>query len=99
MTLPIDKGYEIVFLYQHPMGLQFGEKALAKAVQYWLNRWRESKNPSDITPPTTGRPRETTDKVDQRIYKLAGSDNVATTGDIRSILKRQNIRISQETIR
>ena len=46
-----------------------------------------------------GRPRVTTEKVDQRIYKLAGSDNIATTDDIHSILKRQNIGISQETIR
>ena len=41
----------------------------------------------------------TIEKVDQQIYKLTGSDNTATTGDIQSILKRQNIRISQETIR
>ena len=46
-----------------------------------------------------GRPRVTTEKVDQRIYKLAGSINIATTGDIQSILKWQNVGISQETIR
>ena len=46
-----------------------------------------------------GRPCATTEKVDQRIYKLAGSDNIATTGDIQSVLKWQNIAISQETIR
>ena len=45
MTLPIDKQYEIVLLFQHPMELQLGEKAFAKAVkcakntvQYWFNR-------------------------------------------------------------
>ena len=83
---------------------QLGEKAVAKAVkcakntvQYWLNRWKESKDLSDMKRP--GRPRATTEKVDQRIYKLAGSDNIATTGDMQSVLKRQNIGICQETIR
>ena len=46
-----------------------------------------------------GRLRATTEKVDQRIYKLAGSGNIATTGDTQSALNRQNIGISQETIR
>ena len=46
-----------------------------------------------------GRPSATNEKVDQRIYKLAGSDNIATTGHIQNILKRQNIGISQETTR
>ena len=30
MTLPIDQWYEIIFLSQHPMGPQLGEKAVAK---------------------------------------------------------------------
>ena len=46
-----------------------------------------------------GSSRAATEKVDQRIYKLSASENITTTGDIQSILKRQNIRISQETIR
>ena len=46
-----------------------------------------------------GRLRATTEKVDQRIYKLAGIDNISTTGNIQSVLNRQNIGISQETIR
>ena len=104
MTLPIGEQYEIVFLSQHPMGPQLGEKAVAKAVkcvkntlQYWLNRWKESKDLSDVKRP--GRPRVRTEKVHQRIYKLADSDHIATTGGIQSVLKRQHIVISQETIR
>ena len=103
MTLPIDKRYELVFLSLRVMGPQLGEKTVAKAVkcakhtvQYWLNRWKESKNLSDMK--RSGRPRATTEKVAHRIYKLAGTDNIATTGDIQGVLKRQNIRISQETI-
>ena len=46
-----------------------------------------------------GRPRAITEKIDQRIHKLAGSDNIATIGDIQSVLKQQNVGISQETIR
>ena len=86
------------------MGPQLGGKTVAKAVksvkstvQYWFNRCKESKNLSDMKGP--GRPRATSKKVDRRIYKLASSDNIATAGDIQSILKRQNIGISQETIR
>ena len=92
MTLPIDKRYKIVFFSQYPMG----EKAVVKAVksvkstvQYWLDRWKQSKDLSDIKRP--GRPRATTEKVDQRIYKLAGNNNIATTGDIKisELVKRQ----------
>ena len=93
MTFPIDKRYEIVFLSQHPMGLQLGEKIVAKVVkcaknivQYWLNRWKESKDLGDMK--CFGRLHATTEKVDQQIYKLAGSDNIAITGDIQSVLKR-----------
>ena len=94
MTLSIDKRCAIVFLSQHPMEPQLGEKAVAKAVKcakntvkYWLNRWKESKDLSDTERP--GRSRARTEKVDQRIYKPAGSDNIAATGDIQSVLKRQ----------
>ena len=45
MTHPIDKRYEIVFLFQHPIEPQLDEQAVSKAVkyakntvQYWLNR-------------------------------------------------------------
>ena len=104
MSLSLDKRYEIVFLSYHPMGLKFGVKAVAKAinctkstVQYWLNRWKESEDLSDSK--CTGRPRGTTEKIDQRISDLATNDNIATTRDIRRVLKRQHAEISQETIR
>ena len=97
MLLPTDKRYEIIFLSQNPIEPQSDEKAVAKAVkcaknrvQYWLNRCTESKDMSDMKRP--GRSRSTTEKVNQRIYKFAGSDNIATTGDIQSILKRQKHR-------
>ena len=69
-TLPIDKRYEIVFLSQHPMESQLDEKAVTKAVkcakntvQYWLNRWKESKDLSDMKRP--GRSCLKTEKVAQ----------------------------------
>ena len=78
MTLPIDKRYEIVFLAQHAMGSQLGEKIVTKAVkctkntvQYWLNRWKESKDLSDMKLPE--RLHATTEKADQRIYKLSAA--------------------------
>ncbi|CAF3372163.1 unnamed protein product [Rotaria socialis] len=67
MTLSVDKRYEIIFLSHHPMGPQLGVKAVAKAIkcakstiQYWLNRWKESKDLSDSK--RIGRPRSTTKK-------------------------------------
>jgi transposase len=104
MSLPVDKRYEIVFLSHHPMGPQLGVKAVAKAVkcakstvQYWLKRWKDSKDLSDSK--RSGRPRGTTKKVDQRIVDLASSDNIVTTRDIQHALKRENKEVSQETIR
>ena len=62
--------YGIVFLSQHSMGPQLSEKAVAKSVKcakntvpYWLNRWKESKDLSDMK--RSGRPRATIEKVDQ----------------------------------
>ena len=76
---------------------QLDEKTVAKAVkcakntvQYWLNQWKKSKNQSDVKCP--GRSRTTTENVDQRIYKLADSDSIATTADRQNILKQQNIK-------
>ena len=104
MTLSVDKRYEIIFLSHHPMGAQLGVKAVAKAikcaksiVQYWLNRWKESKDLSDSK--RIRRPRSTTKKVDQRISDLASTNNSVTTRDIQHVLKRKNVDISQETIR
>jgi hypothetical protein len=56
MALPIHKRYEIVFLSYHPLGPQLGTKAVAKAVKcdkmtvkYWLDRWKESKDLTNLT--------------------------------------------------
>ena len=79
------------------MGPQLSQKAVTIAVkcakntvQYWLNWWKESKDLSDMK--RSRRPRATTEKVDQRIYKLAGSNNIATIGNIRSILKSELVK-------
>ena len=103
MTLSVDKRYEIIFLSHHPMRPQLGVKAVANAincakstVQYWLNRWKESKDLSDSK--RIGRPHSTTKKVDQRISDLASTNNSATTRGIQRVLKRKNVDISQETI-
>ena len=80
MRLLIDKRYEIVFLSQYPMGLQLGEKTVEKSVKcttstthYWLNRWKESNDLSDIK--RSERLHATTEKANQRILELADSDN------------------------
>ena len=83
---------------------QVGMKAVAKAikcakstVQYWPNRWKESKDLSDSK--RIGRPRSATKKVDQRVSDLDSTNNGATTRGIQRALKRKHVDISQETIR
>ena len=85
------------------MGPQIGVKAVAKAkkcakstVQYWLNRWKESKDLS--VSKRIERSRSTKEKVNQRISDLANTNNSATTRGIKRVLKRKNVDISQETI-
>ena len=101
MSLSLEKPYEIVFLSYHPMRAKLRVNAVAKAincakttVQYCLNRWKQSKDRSDSK--CTGRLRGTTAKIDQRISDLATNHNIR---DIRRLLKRQHVKISQETIR
>ena len=69
MTLSVDKRYKIIFLSHHPMGAQLGMKAVAKVikcakstVQYWFNKWKESKDLSYSK--RIGQPRSTMKKVD-----------------------------------
>ena len=60
IALAIHTRYEIIFLYRHPLGPKLGLKAFAKAVKcekktvkYWLERYEESKDLTDL--PRTGR--------------------------------------------
>ena len=99
MTLSVDKRYEIIFLSHHPMEPQLDLKAVTKAiecakstVQYWISRWKQSKDLSDSK--CIGRPRSTTKKVGQRISDLATTN----TRVIQRVLKRKNVDISRETI-
>ena len=104
MSLSLDKRYEIVFLSYHPMGAKLGVKAVAKAincekstVQYWLNRWKESKDLSDSK--HTGRPRGKNRK--KLTNESVTSPLMITLPQhvIYEVLKRQHVEISQETIR
>jgi len=104
MALPIHKRYEIVFLSSHPLGPQLGPKAVAKrvkcdkkAVKYWLDRWKESKDLTDL--PRSGRSRSTTPKQDEQIVSLANKETFATSRDIQNRLKRKRVHVSQDTIR
>ena len=70
MALPMHQRYGIVFLSQHALGPKLGHKSVTKVVkcststvQYWLSRWKQSKDLDDSA--RTGRPRATTPKQDQ----------------------------------
>ena len=87
MTLYMHQRYEIIFLSQHPLDPKVGHKSVPKAVkcststvQYWLNRWKQSKNLNDSE--RTSRTRATTPKRDQQIVLLSEQYTFVTGRDI-----------------
>jgi transposase len=103
MALPMHKRYEIVFLSNHPLGPQLNHTEVAKAVhcststvKYWLNRWIESKDLSDLV--RSGRPRATTQEQDQRIVSLAEQQTFVTAQDIANQLERERVVVSERTV-
>ena len=100
MALPMHQRYEIVFLSQHPLGPKLGHKSVAKVVkcstltvQYWLSRWKQSKDRGDSA--RTGRPRATTPKQDQQILSLAEQQTFVTSRDITNQLNRKRVKINE----
>ena len=88
MPLPIHTRYEIVFLSNHPKGLQLSHVDVAKTVhcitsmvKYCLNRCIQSKDLTDST--RSDRPSTTTQKQDQRILSLAEEEKFASAQDIK----------------
>ena len=104
MALSLHKRYEIVFLSNHPFGPQLNHTDGAQAVhcstspvKYWLNRWNESKDLDDS--PRSGRPRATTQEQDQRIVSLGDQQTFVTAQDIANQLKREQVVVSERTVR
>ena len=103
MALPMHQRYEIVFLSQHPLGPKLGHKSVAKVVkcststvQYWLSRWKQSKDLNDSA--WTGRPCATTPKQDQQILSLAEQQTFVTSRDITNQLNRKQVKINERTV-
>ncbi len=103
MSLPIHKRYEIIFLSCHPRGPKLGLKRVAKVVKchkktvkYWLDRWKESKDLTDL--PRSGPPRATAPEQDERIVSLANKEMFATCGDIEDHLNKKRVEISRTTV-
>jgi transposase len=103
MALPVYQRYEIIFLSQHLMGPKLSHAAVAKAVRcdistvkYWLKRWKQSKDLSDLT--RSGRPRATTTKQDQQIISLAEQQTFITSRDITNKLNRKGVMINERTV-
>jgi transposase len=103
MALPVYQRYEIIFLSQHLMGPKLSHVAVAKAVRcdistvkYWLKRWKQSKDLSDLT--RSGRPRATTTKQDQQIISLAEQQTFITSRDITNKLNRKGVMINERTV-
>ena len=76
MALQVYQRYEIIVLFQHPLGPKLSHMAIAKAVfcdittiKCWLKRWKQSIDLTDA--PQSGRPHATTSKEDQQILALA----------------------------
>ena len=104
MALPMHQRYEIVFLSQHRLGPKLGHKSVAKVVkyststvQYWLSRWKQSKDLDHSA--RTGRPRATTPKQDQQILSFAEQQTFITTRDITNQLNRKRTKINERMTR
>ena len=86
------------------MGPKLGHKSVAKVVkcgistvQYWLSRWKQSKDLDDSA--RTDRPRTTTPKQDQQILSLAEQQTFVTSRDITNQLNRKRVKINERTVR
>ena len=103
MALLIHQRYEIIFLSQHPSSSNLSHKSMAKAVkrsastvQYWLNRWKQSKDLNDSD--RTNRPSATIPKQDQRVVSLAEQQTFVTKRDITNQLNRKRLKIDEKTV-
>jgi transposase len=104
MSLPLAKRYEIVFLKHHPLGPKMSKKAISrhinsdpKTVRYWLDRWEENEDLSDL--PITGRPRATPEKIDAKIISIAQKERDIVSGEISKKLKKNGVDVSSRTVR
>ena len=102
MTLPIDRWYEIVFLSQHPMGPQWGENAVAKQwsvwrIQYHIGSIGERNRRIWVTWSVLEDLAQQLKKWTNEFVSLQAAA-ILLQQVIHSVLKRQSIGISQETI-
>ena len=104
MVLSIHQRYEIIFLSQHPSSAKLGHKSVPRAVkyststgQYWLSRWKRSKNLNDSD--RTGRACATTPKQDQQIISLVEQQIFVTSRSITSQLNRKRVKFNEKTVR
>ena len=71
-------------------------KCSTSTVQYWLGRWKQSKDLDDSA--RTGRARATTPKQDQQILSLAEQQTFVTSRDITNQLNRKRVKINEQTV-
>ena len=89
--------YTNIFLSQHPLGPKLDHKSVAKAVkcstsivQYWLNRWKQSKNLNDSG--RIGQARATSQKQDQQVVSRVEQQTFIRNRDIMNQLNRKRAR-------
>ena len=68
-----------------------------KTVKYWLDRWDQCKDLTDLQ--RSGRPRATTTEDDQQINQIAEQETFATSHDIKEDLAMRGVEVTQRTIR
>src|SRR5688500_4177080 len=100
MALPMYQRYEIIFLSSHPVGPKLGMKSVAnvvkcdkKTVKYWLQRWNEPKDLTDLQ--HSGRPRITSSEQDEQIVELAQQQTFAASRSIKEDLETKGVEICE----
>ena len=104
MSLALHQRYEIIFLAKNIYGPKFSQTKIAKimrchrnTVKRWLDRWEETKDPSDSSRPRA--PRSITAKDNQLMIDLTTEEINTTSETVKQELEKKRVLTSNRTIR
>ena len=104
MKFPIQKHWEIIFLYLHRLGPKLSIRAIAtelqcskNIVEIWIHRYQETGDVQDEE--RRGRKRKTSEREDLNITTIAKKNRTKTLAEISISLGKQGTTISKSIVR
>ena len=104
MEFPIQKRWEIIFLYLYRLGPKLSIKAITgelqcskNTVEIWIHRYQKTGDVQDKE--GRGRKRKTSEKKDLDITIIVKKNRTKTLADIFILRDRQRTTISKATVR